>query len=584
MKKIKILYVGILIICTYLLFPGCNDMNDIHQEYLDRKKTVYLGITDSLASFAGEGRVKLKWLINADPKVEETVVYWNMRQDSVVKSFTRTGKGMQADSIIIENLPEGTYEFELVNKNSRGERSLYSSIQGTSYGENFRSTLKSRSVSSMKILAYDKAAQKSDVEISWGARLPGTVGTRVTYKKRSNGEKTVVFVPAADATTKLSDIGNRFNHPDDLLKVSTLHFPAGSIDTIATVPHKEQICIYSASGTRTDYTSDGTVSGTTTYNDVVKMFYRVSSSGDVYDCNWVGESPALFPTQFRMTVSASNTIKTEGYFNGLTNTITNEEEGVYLPQQQKLKLKYRYRKSGGAYSIVEEEFIPADITLPIVPTKVYSLGNDKSGLFFTVGEDLFRFDGSRLEVYKANAEKSFNAPTQIASGWPNYRSVFYMPNNRVIAYDGSEVYSYPLDNSYNVGARATIGWGWGALASTMMPFKNLAIVMVNGSGEFRKIQISQSNGWGSFTVVGTGFDKYTKIIPYENAILAIDNSGNFWHMTLTDDYVLGAPSKLGSGWGKYLSVVKQGRALLCIDNNGDLWRYDFNTELSWNID
>src|SRR5690554_805055 len=107
MKKMRTIFLGILTVCVYFLFPGCSDMNDIHQHYIDREKALYLGMTDSLVALSGEGRVKLKWYVNADPKIEQTVIYWNMRQDSVVKTFVRVEKGIQADSIIIDDLPEG---------------------------------------------------------------------------------------------------------------------------------------------------------------------------------------------------------------------------------------------------------------------------------------------------------------------------------------------------------------------------------------------------------------------------------------------------------------------------------------------
>lgn len=590
MKKIQTIFLGILTICVYLLFPGCSDMNDIHQQYLDRDKTTFLGMTDSLVALSGEGRIQLKWYVNADPKIEQTVIYWNMRQDSVVKTFTRKEKGIQADSIIIDNLPEGTYSFELFNKNAKGGRSLLSTVQAISYGENYRATLKNRTVTAMKILAYDKEKQTSDIEITWGPRLYGTIGTKISYKKRSSGQHAVVFVRADESSTLLPDVGNRLNNADDILEITTLHFLDNAIDTLSAYSLKEQICIYSVSGTRSDYGSDGTLIGTTSYSNLVKILSRVSAltTSDVYNCNRVAEFPNLSNTLFRITLSPTNSIKTEGYFNGLLNTISNVEEGVFIPEQQKLILKYQFLKGGGAYSIVEEEFTPADITLPVVPQKVYNLGENKNGRFFTKGDDLLQLDTSgNLWLYKPQADKTFGTPSQIASGWPYYNSVFYMPDNRIITYDGSEVYSVAiLNDNYNLGSRTTIGWGWSALAQRMMPFKNHAIIMTNAAGVLKVIGITQSNGWVDpiFGDIATGFQDYRKIVPYENALLTIDVSGDFWYMTLSDNFVLGNRVKLGSGWNKYIDVIRQETALLCLDDNGDLWRYDFNPDLSWNID
>lgn len=584
MKQIKIILLGILIISAYLLLPGCDDI--AHQEYLNREKKVYLGITDSLASFPGEGRIKLKWYINADPKIEETVIYWNLRQDSIVKPFIREEKGIQIDSIIIDNLPEGTYEFELINKNVNGDRSLTSSVQGTSYGDSFRSTLKNRLVSARKIISYDMEKQTSDIEITWGSKPEGFIGTKISYKKRSSGQQTIVIVPTDESNTLLQDIGNRLNNADDILEISSLYLPDNCIDTLSTSPLKEQVCIYSASGTRTDYGNDGTIIKTITYNNIVKILNKASSmtAANVYDCDWIGDSPILSPSLFRITLSPTNTVKTEGYFNETLNSISDIEEGAFTPEHQKIKLNYRIPKEDGLYSIVEEEYNPADTS----PRKVYSLAENKGGHFFSKENDLLQLDTSgKLWLYKPQANNTFEPPIEIASNWPSYYSVFYMPNNRIVMFSGGRIYSYPiLDDNYTLGEMATLGTGWNSgHAITVMPFKDLALVMVNGTGTLRKISLGQDNKWiGSFTNISPGFEDYWKVITYENSLLAIDEFGDLWHMTLSDNFVLGDRVKIGSGWNKYTNVIKYETSLLCIDSNGDLWRYNFSPELPWNID
>lgn len=582
------IFLGILITMSFV-FLRCSDMNDIHQKYIDEKETIYLGMTDSLIALSGEGRMKLKWFINADPKIEQTVIYWNMRQDSLVKTVARTEKGIQADSVIINNLPEGTYSFELFNRNERGERSLFSTVQGISYGDSYRETLKNRSIASMKILAYDKNEQTSDVEITWGSRIYETIGTRISYTKRSSGEHTVVFVGADVSTTILEDVGNGLNNPADILEISTRYFQENNLDTIISYPQKEQVCIYSATGKRFDYGNDGTLTGTASYSDIIKILRRVSvfTTTDAYDCNRVAEFPSLSNTLFRITLQ-NNQAKTEGYFNGLLNTISDVETGIFTPDQHTVKLKYQFLGDGGTYSVIEEELLPADITFPVVPQKVYSFGENKNGHFFTKEEDLLHLDPSgNLWVYKSGADKTFDTPTQIASGWGEYASVFYLPNNRIMRFDLDKVDCAIIeDDDYTLSYVPFFGSGWAGLSvNRIMPFKDFALIMTDVSGAFKKININQSNVWMSgFDNISTGFQNYWKIIPYENAILAIDQSGNLWFMTLSDDFVLGDRINLGSGWNKYIDVIKQGTALLCLDNNGDLWRYDFNPDLSWNID
>lgn len=162
------IYIWLCISLFSLFLIQCDDKesDDLYKQYINEGEKIYLGKTDSLVALSGIGRVQLKWYVNADPKIEETVIYWNMRQDSVKKSFRRTEKGIQADSLFIEGLPEGTYTFELINRNKSGYRSLVSTVQGEVYGESFISGLKSRGISSMTVIAYDKEKQLSDIKIS----------------------------------------------------------------------------------------------------------------------------------------------------------------------------------------------------------------------------------------------------------------------------------------------------------------------------------------------------------------------------------------------------------------------------------
>src|SRR5690606_12297077 len=94
----------------------------------------------------GFGRAKLTWYVGSDPKIDRTIIYWNMRQDSIVKEFARNTPGVQKDSIILDNLPEGSTLFEFRNMNNDGETSLYSSATVTVWGAEFGDGLRARSL------------------------------------------------------------------------------------------------------------------------------------------------------------------------------------------------------------------------------------------------------------------------------------------------------------------------------------------------------------------------------------------------------------------------------------------------------
>lgn len=57
-------------------------MNAIHDEYLKRGETIYIGAVDSLKSNPGNNRVRLKWQMNADPRIKDLIICWNNKKDS----------------------------------------------------------------------------------------------------------------------------------------------------------------------------------------------------------------------------------------------------------------------------------------------------------------------------------------------------------------------------------------------------------------------------------------------------------------------------------------------------------------------
>lgn len=189
MNKLIILVVSLLVIL--LIGISCNDMNDIQAEFAERDEIVYLGKVDSLTMLPGFGRAKIIWYINSDPKIEQTVIYWNMRNDSIVRNVVPSPTSdLQKDSIIIENLDESAVMFEFRNINSKGQSSLYTSITVTSWGTDFASNLLGRKLIS-KEFDYDLSQYKLTLS-------PAAVGDSVAYSQIAytdmNGEKRTIKV------------------------------------------------------------------------------------------------------------------------------------------------------------------------------------------------------------------------------------------------------------------------------------------------------------------------------------------------------------------------------------------------------
>ena len=114
----------------------------------------------------------------------------------------------------------------------------------------------------MTVVAYDKEKQLSNIKISWGPGITGSLGSKITYVNGSTNIQEALFVPLDSTSTTITGVKNRFNHPDGMLDVSTLYFFENNVDTLKTTSRKEQLTIFTVNGTLTDYSREGVVTGT----------------------------------------------------------------------------------------------------------------------------------------------------------------------------------------------------------------------------------------------------------------------------------------------------------------------------------
>lgn len=137
MKHIHSVKAILILSGLLLLLVGCDRMNDIQEKYASQEERVYLAKPQPLRYSPGVGRVKLVWSNGTDMRIDNTVIYWNDRKDSIVKPVSMTSTAAYEDSVTVEGLPEGSLTFEFKNKNSRGDCSLTTTMPVTIWGPNF---------------------------------------------------------------------------------------------------------------------------------------------------------------------------------------------------------------------------------------------------------------------------------------------------------------------------------------------------------------------------------------------------------------------------------------------------------------
>lgn len=209
------------------LVVACEDMNDIHQKYYDRGEDIYTGVVDSLKFSAGYNRVQFDWEVNADPRITETVIYWDRRKSSVVIDVNRTQGGAIPMTYLLE-IPEGNYVFEFITRDNEGHYSIPTEKSVLVYGPNYAKFLRNRGVTSVAwqpdgtvLMKWESIASR---EIQY-ANVEYTV----------NGEKKVTQVSNSENETILEGLGS-----GDVLTVYTTYLPDGGLDMMNS-PEREYV-------------------------------------------------------------------------------------------------------------------------------------------------------------------------------------------------------------------------------------------------------------------------------------------------------------------------------------------------------
>ncbi len=205
------------------LILGCSKMDGTYKDFIKDGPVIYVGRPDSLQVHPGRYRLKLSWLIGADPKVRRAKIYWNNRKDSVNVEINGT---MSTDSVnvMFDNMSEGSYVFEIYTFDDKGHSSVKTEIIGNVYGENYQKTLLIRPIYLASIVGGDTA------RIDWGAAsYKEAIASEMTYTDLS-GISHHLVVSSDILNTVLENV-----EPGVLLTYRTWYLPSPvAVDTFYT--------------------------------------------------------------------------------------------------------------------------------------------------------------------------------------------------------------------------------------------------------------------------------------------------------------------------------------------------------------
>jgi hypothetical protein len=440
-------------------------MNDIQEKWAGQDERVYLGKADSIKFYPGFGRAKITWYIGADPKVERTIIYWNMRKDSLVKEFVRKGSGAQKDSVIIGNLPEGSTLFEFRTVNSDGETSLYSNATVTVWGAGYADGLRAR-----RVAAFNLNPAQSLFELGL---TPSTLGDNVVYAEvvytDSEAKQRTLRAYRETNTLQLTNFpaGGDF-------RLRTVFFPPQGIDTVFNefVSYQAPVVINKV-GTKLSLAG----------NLTSKYF---EAAGHLYEWNAAG-ALISYPLNGSGSVSGTGT------------------------------------------------------RVATVPRATY--------------RDLFFYDSDRfVAVTTAGAlqmiiiQASLPVIVKTPAAADNFGTGFTMP---LFMPSSSGVFFYSL-------TAAGVLQAWYAKNDATFNTPNNA-------------------------TVGTGIDVNNKMTLFNaTSLLTVDAAGDLWSQPVSVSGNLGSRSRIGSGWNRFSRIVSVGTTLLGIDAKGDIYEFaNFKTDSYW---
>jgi nucleoid DNA-binding protein len=147
-----------LILSIFLVLASCTDTFEVHEKYLKDGEVIYTNKVDSLSTFSGNKRVKIAGYISNAFNVNEIVVYWNKGQNSQTFPYAKSANATDKLELIIDNLEEQAYQFEVYSKDSDGNKSIKMTTFGSVYGETYRSNLEARAINTFSFTTVDNSA------------------------------------------------------------------------------------------------------------------------------------------------------------------------------------------------------------------------------------------------------------------------------------------------------------------------------------------------------------------------------------------------------------------------------------------
>lgn len=176
-------------------FTACTKMNANYDKYLAGGEHLYSKKPDSVQAFPGHNRVLLSWLLVEAPRVTHCRIYWNGGADSLTVPVT-PASGTDSLSVVIDNLAEGIYTFDIYSYDASNNASIVESINGQIYGDTYIGNLINRDIQNASLTAELP-------RIAWASEPDTTaLGQQLRYTD-PGGVVHTQWIPLDESVTRL---------------------------------------------------------------------------------------------------------------------------------------------------------------------------------------------------------------------------------------------------------------------------------------------------------------------------------------------------------------------------------------------
>ena len=149
-----------LVILALAGMSACTNQDDIYKQWVHPAGLDYPEKSNHLAAYSGHNRIKLTWAYPKDPSVVSAKIFWENRLKSMALNYADYA-GQDSVSVIIDNLDERSYSFEIENYDASGNVSMVTALSALPYAEVWLSNHAEREIKSAEITTGSAATIKT---------------------------------------------------------------------------------------------------------------------------------------------------------------------------------------------------------------------------------------------------------------------------------------------------------------------------------------------------------------------------------------------------------------------------------------